>query len=348
MNQDQPIPKTRPMTGLTPEELGEITAFFQERLIGQPEVVQTLTNVLYKQNALLKRVLEHTEGSDRQVGIPTDPTVLLLMGGSWGKSLAARLIPMALQRLGRGSLTVLTPMSQDPEGTLNIKPDAVAVPFATVVIENVEAVQDINARFVANLAHLLDTGMIALVDPLQKVVQPVPLGLSTFVMTSSVADEEIRHALNPETRLGFLHLTGDQPVDVEAMYEEVRKICQRALVLLPGELLRQVDETVILRPLSEDDLRQVFELEIDHHQKVMFPGQTLPIIFEGGAKERLFAEAQDGLGLYGAHALRRALQRHIDPVVYRAFNEGTLTEDNLESRKVVISLEADAVNVQLG
>jgi hypothetical protein len=347
MSQDQPTAQPQTITALTPEQLDQAVAFFQERLIGQPEVIQALANVLYKQNALLKRVLEHDQESDYQVGIPTDPTVLLFMGGSWGKSLAARLIAMALGRLGRGSLTTLTPLPQDPEGSLNLEPHVVAVPFATVVIENIESAQRINARFVANLAHLLEAGLVAVVDPAERTVRPVPLGLSTFTMTSSIADQEIRQALNPETRLGFLRPTGDQAVDAEAMYEEVQHICQQALGLLPHELLRAVDETVILRPLSQDDLRQVFDLEIAYYQQTMFPGRELPVAFEGAAKARLFAEASDGLGIYGAHALRRVLQRHIDPVIYQAYNKGTLTEANLEERQVVVSLEGDAVSVQL-
>lgn len=347
MTQEPPAQQPQAMKALTSAQLDQITAFFQERLIGQPEVVQALTQVLYKQNALLKRILEHDEKSDREVGIPADPTVLLFLGGSWGKSLAAQLIPMALQRFGHGSLTVLTPLPQDPEGTLELEPHMVAAPFATVVIENIESARERNARFVSNLAHLLDTGLIALLDPQQQAIRPVPLGLSTFILTSSIADEEIRKTLNPESRLGFLHPADDQPVDAAAMYEDVQRICRQALALLPRELLRQVDQTVILRPLSQEDLQQIFDLEITHYQQVMFPGRALPIHLEEEAKERLFAEAKDGLGIYGAHALRRVLQQYIDPVVYRAYNEGTLTEENLEERQVTVSFTGDAISVKL-
>jgi hypothetical protein len=347
MTQDPPVEQPNTMKALTSAQLEQITAFFQERLIGQPEVVQALTGVLYKQNALLKRVLEHDQESDQQVGIPTDPTVLLFLGGSWGKSLAARLIPMALQQFGYGSLTVLTPLPQDPEGTLELEPHAVTAPFATVIVENIESALNRNARFVANLAHLLDTGLIALLDPQQQAIRPVPLGLGTFILTSSIADEEIRRTLNPESRLGFLYPADDQPVNAEAMYADVQRICRQALAMLPRELLREVDQTVILRPLSQEDLRQIFDLEITHYQQAMFPGRALPVHFEEEAKERLFAEAKDGLGIYGTHALRRVLQRYIDPVVYRAYNEGTLTEENLEQRQVTVSLTGDAISVKL-
>jgi ATP-dependent Clp protease ATP-binding subunit ClpA len=347
MSQEQPTEDRRRLTALSREELDGISAFFQQRLVGQPEVVEALTNVLHKQNALLKRILEHPDDKEHPVGIPTDATVLLFLGGSWGKSLATRLIPMALSTLQRGSLTVLTPLPQDPEGTLNFEPHAVATPFATLVIENIEIAQSVNARFVSNLAYLLETGVVALVDPVQKAVRPVPLGLTTFIMTSNVADAEIRETLNPETRLGFLRPTEDEPTHAEEMYAKVQQICYRALELLPGELLRQVDEIVVLRPLSEDDLRRVFELEIDYYQQVVFPGRALPLAFEGEAKERLFDEARRGLGIYGAHALRRVLQRYIDPVVYRAYNEGNLTEDNLDERLVSVSAAGNAVQVRL-
>jgi hypothetical protein len=347
MSQESSTQDVSKPSALSGEQLDEIVAFFQERLVGQPEVVRTLANVLYKQNALLKRIVEHDEDKDHPVGIPADPTVLLLMGGSWGKSLATRLIAMGLSQFHRGSFTTLTPLPQDPEGTLNMEPRAVAMPFATVVIENIESAQMINARFVSNLAHLLETGVIALVDPIQKVVQPVPLGLSTFIMTTSVADKEIRETLNPETRLGFLRASEGLTADPAEAYQEIQRVCLKALDSLPRELLRQVDETVVLRPLSEDDLRHVFDLEITHYQQTVFPGQALSISFEGAAKELLFDEARQGLGLYGAHALRRVLQRHIDSVIYRAYNKGALTDDNLEGHQVMVHEEDQGVSVKV-
>ena len=347
MSQDESPENVQTMSALTPEEIELAISFFRERLVGQPEVVRVLSDVLYKQNALLKRVLEHGRDEEREVGVPTDPTVLLFLGGSWGKSLATRLIAMALSQFQRGSLTVLTPMPQDPEGRLNIDPRLLAAPFASVVIENIESVGQINARFVANLAHLLDSGVVALVDPVQKAIQPIPLGLCTFIMTTSIADKEIRQVLNPVTRLGFLQPADGYAVDADEKYLEVQQVCMKRLDLLPHELLRTVDETVVLRPLSELDLRQVFDLEITHYQQAMFPGQALPVVFEGAAKENLFDEAKSGLGIYGAHALRRALQRHIDPVVYRAYNEGVLTEDNLAQHQVVVSHDGQGVKIEL-
>ncbi len=329
---------------LSKEQLDQAIHFFQERLVGQPEVVEALSNVLYKQNALLKRALEYKKGG-RQVTLPADPTVILLVGGSWGKSLAARLIPMALSGTGYGPLTELTPLPQDPEGTLYMEPAMLTVPFATVVVENVEAAYQMNTRFVGNLAHLMSSGLVPMVDEEAGSVRPIPLGLTTFMLTSSVADPEIRQILSAEGRLGFLR--PDTSLEPEHAYREVQRVCRRALSGLPAEILREVDETVILRPLGQDELRQVFDLEIDDYRREIFPGRALQIRFTPEAKTYLFEEAESGLEIYSVHALRRVLQRHIDPVVYRAYNQGELSEENLDEVQVSVSLEGERVDVRL-
>lgn len=340
-NQIEPGQSPKP---LTREQLDQAASFFQERLIGQPEVVQVLTNILYKQNALLKRALEHKERG-QQVALPADPTVVLLMGGSWGKSLAAKLIPMALSGTGYGPLTELTPLPQDPEGTLYMEPAMLTVPFATVLVENIEVAYGMNTRFVSNLAHLIGSGLIPMIDEQAGNVRPIPLGLTTFMLTTDIADEEIRQTLSREGRLGFLH--PDVSLSPEDAYQEIQRICRRALSQLPAEILREVDETVILRPLGQDDLRQVFDLEIGDYQRAIFPGRILQLAFTPDARAHLFDEAQQGLEVYSVHALRRVLQRHIDPVVYRAYNEGELSEDALEGIRVSVSLEGEALSVRL-
>jgi hypothetical protein len=252
---------------------------------------------------------------------------------------------MALSGTGYAPLTELTPLPQDPEGTLYMEPGLLTVPFATVVVENVEAAYQMNTRFVGNLAHLMSSGLVPMIDEQAGSVRPIPLGLTTFMLTTSVADPEIRQALSTEGRLGFLR--PDAPLEPEHAYQEVQRICHRALSALPTEILREVDETVVLRPLSQEDLRQVFDLEIDDYRRAIFPGRDLKIAFTSEAKARLFEEAESGLEIYSVHALRRVLQRHIDPVVYRAYNEGELREETLDEVQVSVSLEGEQVDVQL-
>ena len=65
---------------LTAAQLEETVDFFRTRLVGQPEVVEVLSNVLLRQNALLGYGLEHKEV---KAGISADPTWLRFVGGFW-------------------------------------------------------------------------------------------------------------------------------------------------------------------------------------------------------------------------------------------------------------------------
>lgn len=127
----------------------------------------------------------------------------------------------------------------------------------------------------------------------------------------------------------------------------MQRICHQALRDLPQEILREVDETVIFRPLSEDDLWKLFDLEIEYYEQGIFPGRRINIAFEPDAKERAFSEALALLDICGVRALRRKLQRHIDPVVYKAYIEGALTEDNIEQARVLVALEGEQLKVNL-
>ena len=325
---------------LTAAQLEETVDFFRTRLVGQPEVVEVLSNVLTRQNALLRYGLEHKE---EKAGIPADPTVLLFVGGSWGKSLAARLIPMALSRYGLGSLTALTALPQDPEGSIYLDPRIVAVPFAVVLVEHIEAAYAMNARFVGNLAYVINAGLVPLPDEIRGMVRPIPLGLATFIFTTGVGEEEIRRALYPDGTSGFLKR---RDLSAEDAYQKVQTICHRALRDLPQEILREVDETVIFRPLNEDDLRKVFDLEIEYYEQGIFPGRRIGVAFEPDAKEQAFSEALALLDVYGIHVLRRKLQHHIDPVVYQAYIKGTLTEENIEKARVLVTLEGEQLKVR--
>ncbi|GEM_PF-1116029 len=325
---------------LTAAQLEETVDFFRTRLVGQPEVVEVLSNVLTRQNALLRYGLEHRE---EKAGIPADPTVLLFVGGSWGKSLAARLIPMALSRYGLSSLTTLTALPQDSEGSIYLDPRIVAVPFAVVLVEHIEAAYAMNARFVGNLAYVINAGLVPLLDEIHGMVRPIPLGLATFIFTTGVGEEEIRRTLYPDGKSGFLKR---RDLSAEDAYRQVQTICHQALRDLPQEILREVDETVIFRPLNEDDLREVFDLEIEYYEQGIFPGRRISVAFEPEAKERAFSEALALLDVYGIHVLRRKLQHHIDPVVYKAYIEGTLTEENIEQARVLVTLEGEQLKVR--
>jgi ATP-dependent Clp protease ATP-binding subunit ClpA len=326
---------------LSPEQIEAASRFFANRLVGQPEVVRTLTDVLYRQTALLKRLLEQPE----QAGVvPRDPTVLLFAGGAWGKTLAARLIPHALAPLGFAPFAALTPLPQDLEGTLDLDQSIFTIPYTVVLVEHLEDAAAINARFIANLGRLLESGVYPLMDPATKAVHAIPLGLTTFIFTTTAGEEEIQRALQADGKLGFLR---NPSVTSQEAYEAVQRIVRRALAILPEEIMRHVDETVIFRPLSNGDLRRIFEAEVEFYEHSAFPGKALRLEIEPAAGDFLFSQALDGLEVYGIRALRRTVQRNVDPPLYRAYVAGQLSEEALERLAVHVGLVNGEVRVEL-
>ncbi len=65
------------------------------------------------------------------------------------------------------------------------------------------------------------------------------------------------------------------------------------------------------------------------------------------AGDFLFSQALDGLELYGIRALRRTVQRHVAPPLYRAYVAGQLSEEALERLAVHVRLVAGEVQVGL-
>ena len=202
----------------------------------------------------------------------------------------------------------------------------------------------INARFVANLARLLESGVYPLMDAETKTMHTIPLGLTTFIFTTSAGEEEIQHTLQADGKLGFLR---NPSVSPEQAYEMVQRIVRKELTVLPEAIMRHVDETVIFRPLTNGDLRRIFEAEMEFYEHSAFPGKTLRIEIEPPAGDFLFDQALDGLELYGIRALRRALQRYVDPPLYRAYVAGRLNEDALERLAVHVRLVDGEVRVEL-
>jgi hypothetical protein len=336
---EQEVQSAPPLKSLTVEQINTASEYFESRLIGQPEAAHALTNVLYRQSALLKRLLAHPELTGT---VPHDPTVLLFAGGPWGKSLAARLISQALQPFSFAPFTILTPLPQDLEGTMDIDPRVFTVPYSVVLVENIETAWSMNRRFVSNLSQLLEAGAFPYADPETKTYRPLPLGLTTFIFTTSVGDDEIRRELNPNGRLGFLRRP-DMPPQVA--YESVQRTLQKAIETLPEQMLRHVDETIIFRPLEENDLETIFDVEISFYEHNVFPGKFLDLDLSPDAKATLFDQALLGLDAFGTRTLRRTLQRYIDPIVYRAYVHEDLTEDNLAAKMIQVSRHEGAIQV---
>lgn len=89
------------------------------------------------------------------------------------------------------------------------------------------------------------------------------------------------------------------------------------------EFLNRVDEIVLYKPLSYNDITQIVELLINDLQKRL-DDRRLKLIISEKAKKHIVKEGYDIV--YGARPLRRYLQRHVETLVGRTLIKDKLSE----------------------
>jgi len=130
-------------------------------------------------------------------------------------------------------------------------------------------------------------------------------------------------------------------VDAEMSWPEkegaVRETVRRAF---KPEFINRLDEMVIFRPLSEADLAQIVELQIDRLQDRL-SDRRLTLAVTPDARAWLAARGYDPI--YGARPLRRLMQHEIDDKLARAILSGEVRDGDLV--RVELDPAADALTV---
>jgi ATP-dependent Clp protease ATP-binding subunit ClpC len=139
---------------------------------------------------------------------------------------------------------------------------------------------------------------------------------TVVIMTSNIGAE----AIKSQGSLGFAKATAE--VSFSKMKEELMKEVERHF---RPEFLNRVDEIIVFRQLTEDDLRTIIDIETKGLADRLAQ-RHVEIVLTQDAKEHII---QQGFNPeYGARPLRRAIQRLIeDPlaeeVLRGSFPEGT-------------------------
>ena len=134
---------------------------------------------------------------------------------------------------------------------------------------------------------------------------------TVIIMTSNVGAREIA---KPGT-MGFGAGSGqlsDKEIKSRAMGELKR--------LFRPEFLNRVDEIVVFKALSKDQIRGIVDLMVRELRNRLI-GQGMSIEFTDAAKDLLAKEGTDPV--YGARPLRRAIQTHVEDPLAEQLLEGT-------------------------
>ncbi len=119
--------------------------------------------------------------------------------------------------------------------------------------------------------------------------------------------------------------------------DAVRETVRRAF---KPEFVNRLDEMVIFRPLSEQDLAHIVDISIDRLQSRL-EDRRLTVGVTPEARAWLAARGYDPV--YGARPLRRLMQREIDDRLARAILSGTVRD----GQAVRVSLAADGDGLEV-
>jgi len=156
-----------------------------------------------------------------------------------------------------------------------------------------------------------------------------------ILMTSNLGAEKAK----PGATIGFTTATDE--IDYERMREQILDEAKR--VFRP-EFLNRLDDLIVFRPLSKDDLMIILDLETD---KVLerLKSKNIELVFDDKAREFLVGKGYDPE--YGARPMRRAVERYLeDPlaeeILKSNIHDGEPVQVSAEEEKLTFTQKAAA------
>src|SRR5213596_322771 len=287
------------------ERLTRLEAELGRRVIGQPEALAAVSNAVRRARAGLQD--------------PNRPTGSFIFLGPTGvgktetaRALAAFLFDdeKAMVRLDMSEYMekhAVARMIGAPPGYVGYEEGGQLTeavrrrPYAVVLFDEIEkAHPDVfNA-----LLQILDDGRLT-----DSQGRTVDFRNAVLIMTSNIGSQ-------------YLIEAGTEQVTWEQAETKVMELLRQAF---KPEFLNRVDDIIIFRPLSHEDIARIVDIQIKRVEKLL-ADRKLTIEVTPGAKQLLVAEGYDPV--YGARPLKRAIQRLLQNPLAVAVLEGQFGEGN--------------------
>ncbi|MFI8192713.1 ATP-dependent Clp protease ATP-binding subunit [Streptomyces sp. NPDC085946] len=303
-----------PVSSLTEEEKDRLLGLEQhlhERVVGQEEAVRVVSDAVLRSRAGLA-------SPDRPIG-----SFLFLGPTGVGKTELARALAEAL--FGSEDRMVRLDMSEYQERHTVSR--LVGAPPGYVGHEEAGQLTEVVRRHPYSLL-LLDEVEKAHPDVFNILLQVLDDGRLTdsqgrtvdftntvIVMTSNLGSEAITRR---GASLGFA--AGGSDADEEARREQILRPLREHF---RPEFLNRIDEIVIFRQLTEEQLRQITELLLERTRRLL-RAQDVAVDFTDAAVGWLARRGYQPE--YGARPLRRTIQREVDNELSRLLLDGRVKE----------------------
>ncbi|MEE8141729.1 MAG: ATP-dependent Clp protease ATP-binding subunit [Planctomycetota bacterium] len=138
-----------------------------------------------------------------------------------------------------------------------------------------------------------------------------------LIMTSNIGAEIIKNQVS----LGFRQTSAER--NFEAMKKELMDEVERHF---RPEFLNRLDDTVVFRALTRENLKEIIEIELAHVTKRLAE-RDVRITLTNKAKEYLIEKGYSPE--FGARPLRRAIETHIEDPLAEEILRGTYKDTNL-------------------
>ncbi|MER6345917.1 ATP-dependent Clp protease ATP-binding subunit [Streptomyces sp. NPDC001595] len=306
-----------PVSRLTEEEKDRLLGLeehLRERVIGQEEAVRVVADAVLRSRAGLA-------SPDRPIG-----SFLFLGPTGVGKTELARALAEAL--FGSEDRMVRLDMSEYQERHTVSR--LVGAPPGYVGHEEAGQLTEVVRRHPYSLL-LLDEVEKAHPDVFNILLQVLDDGRLTdsqgrtvdfantvIVMTSNLGSEAI---IRRGAGIGFG--PGGGEADEEARREQILRPLREHF---RPEFLNRIDEIVVFRQLSADQLRRITDLLLEHTRRLL-TAQGVAVDFTDAAVDWLARQGYQPE--YGARPLRRTIQREVDNRISRLLLDGRVKEGDL-------------------
>lgn len=178
-------------------------------------------------------------------------------------------------------------------------------PYSVVLFDEIEKA---HPDVMNMLLQILEEGKLT-----DNVGRTVNFRNTIILMTSNVGAETIK-----KSAMGF------GPVDTESTYEKMREgILEEAKKAFRPEFLNRLDDTIVFRSLSKQDLVKILDLEIAKVEERL-ASKDIALELDESAKDLLVDKGYDPD--YGARPMRRAVERHLEDPLAEEILKGNLHE----------------------
>jgi len=178
-------------------------------------------------------------------------------------------------------------------------------PYSVVLFDEIEKA---HPDVMHMLLQILEEGKLT--DSLGRTVD---FRNTVIIMTSNVGATMVRKGPG----LGFA------PENEQEDYEKLKNVMMDAAKeAFKPELLNRIDEIIVFRQLSREDVMQILEIEVAKVQESL-KSKSIEMHLTDPAKEFLIDKGYDPA--YGARPLRRAIEQHLEDPLAEELLRGNIT-----------------------